>query len=309
VDRKFDVETPVARCISYDQVFLARRVPAATYVFTDLDRLQPEQRELAADIYHGLGEAGLVRLNNPEKVLLRYDLLRAMHRAEINPFDAYRAEGPPHPKRFPVFMRREDGHTEPTPTLINSQLELEAALQAARYDGAALDRMIAIEFCAEPVAPGIWKRFGTFRVGDAIQVTQAVTEDSWYVKYGKAELSPDELLLDSLDAVKTNRFAEIIRPAFELANIEYGRADHALVDGRQVIYEINTNPMIEAKRKKLVRALVLERDAIVRRRFAEMLWRIDSGDARFIEFPRSDRLEKFRRRSSAFSRLATWFSR
>ncbi len=69
-------------------------------------------------------------------------------------------------------------------------------------------------------------------------------EDHWFVKYGVWEMLNDRVVADEHDAVKTNRFAADVAKAFEIGGIEFGRADHAIVDGRTVIYEINTNPKI-----------------------------------------------------------------
>ena len=41
-----------------------------------------------------------------------------------------------------------------------------------------------------------------------------------------------------------DRCPDAVIEAFKLAGIEYGRADHVSVGGREVIYEINTNPDI-----------------------------------------------------------------
>ena len=42
--------------------------------------------------------------------------------------------------------------------------------------------------------------------------------------------------------VEANLYESILRRAFDLAGIDYGRADFSIVDGAPQIYEINTNP-------------------------------------------------------------------
>jgi hypothetical protein len=49
---------------------------------------------------------------------------------------------------------------------------------------------------------------------------------------------------DERAAIADARFTGILRPAFDTAGLEYGRADHGTVAGREVIYEINSNPMM-----------------------------------------------------------------
>ena len=54
------------------------------------------------------------------------------------------------------------------------------------------------------------------------------------------------------DFVANGRFRDVLRRAFELARVDYGRADFAIVGGRPQIYEINTNPR-HGSRRSLVR--------------------------------------------------------
>ena len=106
--------------------------------------------------------------------------------------------------------------------------------------------LVVIEYCGEEVRPGIWRRYGTFRIGDAIQLDHIVTEDSWNVKWGVQGLSTDEENAADYLAVRDNHFGDPLREVFEVAGIDYGRADFGLVDGRPQVYEINTNPFLAA---------------------------------------------------------------
>ena len=45
-----------------------------------------------------------------------------------------------------------------------------------------------------------------------------------------------------LDYVRTNPHADELRKLFGAANIEYGRIDYTIADGRIQVFEINTNP-------------------------------------------------------------------
>src|SRR5687768_18301081 len=85
-------QAPAMRILYYDEVFAKRRLPAATYVFTDLDRLSYWDLELAGHLYVRLKAEGLKVLNNPARVKQRYALLRALHQAGINDFNVYRLD-------------------------------------------------------------------------------------------------------------------------------------------------------------------------------------------------------------------------
>jgi hypothetical protein len=77
-------------------------------------------------------------------------------------------------------------------------------------------------------------------------VPQPCVHDAhWLVKYGKRGSATAELYADELRMMHENPFAEPIWRAFEIAGIEYGRADFGLVGGRPQVYEINTNPQVK----------------------------------------------------------------
>ncbi len=70
----------------------ATALPKGTYIFTDVDRLSPASAWEASKAYRALKRAGQRVLNDPARMLSRFGLLRALNRAGINEFDAYRVE-------------------------------------------------------------------------------------------------------------------------------------------------------------------------------------------------------------------------
>ncbi len=67
------------------------------------------------------------------------------------------------------------------------------------------------------------------------------------MKYGKEGVKlPEEYKVYEQEFVKGNWNADILRRVFEMAGIEYGRADWGIVGGKVQVYEINTNPQISA---------------------------------------------------------------
>jgi hypothetical protein len=293
---EFDYPLPAIRAASYDGFFCRSEFVRATFVFTDIERLAPWEQRLAAAAYRALRAAGLTCLNDPARVMGRFELLRTLHRAGINPFTVYRGEDHPEPARFPVFLRSETDHG-PVSALVHAQPELDRMLLDLRARGNPLRDLLVIELCAEPVAPGVWRKFGTFRIGSEMHIDHSVLEDGWHVKFGKIQDYPHFLFEQERDAIVDNSCAPEIVQAFDLAGIEYGRADHATVQGRPVIYEINTNPTIggpEPQRKQM-RADAL---AVARRRLAQLLWRIDSGDGTQIKVETGPALAAYRESSA-----------
>jgi hypothetical protein len=296
LQRTFGAETPACQVISYDGLFQTSSTPQAVHIFADIERLYDWELALAGDLYHAIREAGLPCVNNPARVMTRYELLRNLHAAGINPFTAYRAEEHPRPSRFPVFVRYEKDHLIPVSDLLPDQAALDAELFALRERGTPLRGLIVIEFASEPIAPGVWRKFGTFRVGDAVLVDHSVAEDRWLVKDGKVGLATDAMFEEERAAVISNRFAEELRPVFEIGDIEWGRADHATFGGREIVYEINTNPEIAplTPQRSPIRDETLR---FGRERMAQQLWRMDFGNGTPVPIAPSEGLMKYRRRS------------
>ena len=164
---------PAIRVAHYDGILSRTELVRATFVFTDIERLAPWEQRLAAAAYRALRAVGLTCLNDPARIMTRFELLRTLHRAGINPFDVYRAEDCPQPKRFPVFIRSESDHGSISAP-IDSQTALDRELLELRASGTPLRGLLVIEICAEPVMPDVWRKFGTFRIGRDMHVDHAV---------------------------------------------------------------------------------------------------------------------------------------
>ncbi len=233
------------RIATYDRLFAMRRPPRATYVFTDLDRLPMWRVRDAAKVYRRLRDAGLRVLNDPARLSSRYGLLRQLCRQGINDFDAYRVEEGIVPARWPVFLRAEGDHDAPLTDLMHDWDEARRAVEHAVAAGTPISSLLLVEYAAEPVRPGLFRKLSVFRIGNIYFGANCVHEDNWLVKLGTKGIAPPELYEDELRLVRDNPFEAALRPVFELAAIEYGRADFGLVGGRPQIYEINSNPHIQ----------------------------------------------------------------
>jgi hypothetical protein len=237
---------PVVRLMNYDALLRAHSLGRGTYVFSDLDRLGSWDLELAAELYLQMKAAGLTVWNNPARVKTRFPLLRALHAAGLNDFNAYRADEIGNVARFPVFLRKIYGHREPVSSLIQTRGELKISLDAAISSGIPEENLLIIEFVGEPVRSGLYRKLSAFCIGSSIVPHISVHDDHWLVKYGKVGIAGDELYREELTLLQTNPFATHLRKVFELARIEYGRVDFGFCRGRLQVYEINTNPTLEA---------------------------------------------------------------
>jgi hypothetical protein len=232
---------------SYDRFLRKKRVPCGVYIFTDMERLTPWELRLAAEAYSALALDGRCRvLNNPAKVMSRYELLRNLREAGINEFDVTRADERRWPARYPVFLRHEQDHGRPLSTdLLQNREEVAAALDVARAGGISLRGILIVGYAAEAFDGPWFRKFNTFRIGDEVFAHHVVVEDSWSVKYGRKDMKlPEEYKVYEQEFVKGNWNADLFRRVFETAAIEYGRADWGLVGGKVQVYEINTNPQV-----------------------------------------------------------------
>lgn len=282
-DGTYGFPAPEIRAANYAALWRAAKVPRATYIFADIERLSAWELLLASDLYRVMRQAGLNCLNNPAYVMARVELLQALHAAGLNSFTAWRADERPRPSRFPVFVRSEADHSLPGPPIID-QHRLDSVLADMQARGIPRRGKLVIEICAEPYGRGLWAKWGTFRIGDVLSVDHIGVDDKWLVKFGDHGKLTEEAIRDEHDAVSSNRYAAALRPFFDIGHIEFGRADHATVRGSQAVYEINTNPFVGpyvADRHPLRR----ETQRIARERLAAGLAEIDTPASGMVDLP------------------------
>lgn len=235
---------PALELTNYDRLFRSRWLKSGTQVFADLDRLGYWDLELAADLYRQMKEAGLPVLNNPARFKNRYSLLRALHAAGLNDFDAYRPHEISSLKRFPVFLRKIQGHRQPLSDLLETREQAAGAIDTALAAGVPEENLVLIECAAEPVRPGVYRKLAAFRIGNAIVPHLCVHDSVWLVKYGRVLDSIEDLYQEERLVLQQNPFAEHLRKVFDVAGVEYGRADFGFLKGRLQVFEINTNPYV-----------------------------------------------------------------
>ncbi len=231
-------------CLSYDEVFAAKSLPCATYVFTDFDRLSQWELELASCVYRNLRNRGAQVLNDPAQVACRYELLRRLYLAGMNSFNAYRPSLGEWPTRYPVFVRRDSFHDGMLSDLLDSKEALEASLAEAESNGVPYSNTIAVEFAAEPMEDDLYRKQACYRIGDRFFVDTAVHERNWIVKYGESGVAPEARYEAELAAINSVPYEAILRQVFDIAKIEYGRVDIGRYQGQPQFYEINTNPTV-----------------------------------------------------------------
>ncbi len=240
------------RFVYYDELVRWHEVPVGTYLFTDLERLSPPQMALARHVAGRLETSTDPTrriVNDPRRVLLRYDLLRALNDRGINDFRPWRLDEldtPGASPRYPVFLRREDEHTGSLSELLHDRGALDAAVGTALAAGAPRHQLLAVEYCETSDPSGAFWKYAAFRIGDHVFPHHLLQRSQWVAK------DPSDLTSERFE--RENSFIsqrphdEAIRKIFDIAGIDYGRIDYSTADGSQegppVVWEINTNPSV-----------------------------------------------------------------
>ena len=230
------------RLVRYEDAELLRGVRAGVVIWSDMDRLTSDELRHAASLSDELAEkTGLTQLNHPTASLQRFDLLRMLHADGSNAFRVFRPDQLNGPVRYPVFIRDEAGALYKEPPLLHGRPALDAAI--ALLDGSDLVRPMVVEMIGTPGADGYYRKYAAFRVGDTIYGQHCAMSKSWFVKN-----SPERLLPAHIEEIRAyaaaNPHADAVMQVFEKARMQYGRIDYTFVDGRLVVFEINSNPTV-----------------------------------------------------------------
>lgn len=244
-------------------------------ILTDLDRLSDDELRLASRLHDDLRDRGVRCLNNPARLLRRAPLLRALHDAAINDFRAYPAHDPwsiLH-ARLPAFVREANEHRGPIGDLARTRPQLAARLARAIASGHRPSDLLIVEFCDYRSPDALFRKYAAFRVADRIIARHLLGGSHWAVKFSRG--LPERLIAEELDFVRNNPYADALMRIFEIAGVDYGRADFAIVRNRPVVFEINTNPLIARPRREHHPAR-LEALDIFLRRFRAALCALDT---------------------------------
>ncbi|HEU4616105.1 MAG TPA: hypothetical protein VFS15_28605, partial [Kofleriaceae bacterium] len=250
------------RIVSYDELAHAHRLPLGTWLFTELDQLDAPRRELAMRLAERLGaeQAGVRLMNDPRRVLLRTELLRAAHRARINEHRAWpaqdvlfgaraRARTADSPTvaaealRYPVFIRFADRHDGNLSSLLDTPRDVANGLATLAASGIRRRELLVVEFTETKDVHGVYRKFSAFNVGGRILAKALEQSRDWMVK-SESRIHDRVRADQELAYCKTNPHEAWIREMFALARIDYGRIDYGMLADRPQLWEINTNPTI-----------------------------------------------------------------
>lgn len=238
-----DLATRV-RVLAYEDLFRWRIAPIGHYIFTDFDRLAVYERQVAEHVARCVQAAVPAAriLNRPARVLERFALLRRLHAVGINSFDVIRLDEGRRPPRYPAFIRREDEFLDQQPPIVvDSDAAYDAAVEELERSGVPVRGFVAIGWCDARGADGMFRKYGTICIGERLVPIHLQINGDWVVKFSGSRLTAAHVA-EELAFVQDRAHHDVLRRAFAIARIEYGRIDYGIVDGRIEIFEINTHP-------------------------------------------------------------------
>ena len=237
----------LARCLrvaTYQSLLVRRQVPAATYVFSDFERVPSSDMAGVVALWDTLRASSSAHLvNDPRRVRLRFPLLRGLFEQGLNDFNVYRADENLSIVRFPVFVRCEHDHGGPRTALLTTRRTLDEALDRLRANRAWRSQLLVTECSADAGDDGLFRKYGALLVNGRVVPWHVIASRTWLVK-GASRVMNDRIREEQHRYVADNPHQDQIREVFAAAHIEYGRIDYAVIAGRLRVYEINTNPAI-----------------------------------------------------------------
>jgi hypothetical protein len=229
------------RLVRYEDAGLLRGVPAGVVIWSDMDRLTAEELDRASNVSEELErQTNLTQLNHPTASLQRFELLHLLHTDGSNGFRVFRPDQVDDTVRYPVFIRDEVRVLYEPPKLLQDREALDLALATLQKK---FVRPMIVEMIGEPWPDGYYRKFGAFRVGGTVYAQHCAMSTNWLVKNSAEALLPAHV--DEIRAyISANPHADQVMQVFEKARMQYGRIDYTLVDGKLVVFEINSNPTV-----------------------------------------------------------------
>jgi hypothetical protein len=164
-----------------------------------------------------------------------------LHAEGINQFRPYRLDALER-CRFPIFLRRANEHFGPLTEPLADKRALDAALAKLKIKGRLSPEVIAVEYLDARGGDGLFRKYSAFNIAGKIMPRHLIFSDHWVQKF-PGNVEPARLE-EEQRYLQENPHREILKQVFELANIDYGRVDYGVVDGKIQVWEINSNPYL-----------------------------------------------------------------
>nr|AHZ45571.1 hypothetical protein [uncultured bacterium] len=231
--------------VEHDRLGSLTRLPLGGTIFAALDQTSAAASAACAVIYDHLASASppVAVLNDPRKVLRRFELLTRLHQSGCNRFRVIRALDDPRGLRYPVFIRPEHRHDGSLTPLLRDRRSLDRTLGELMFRGITLSDLLIVEFCDTSDASGVYRKYSAMRIGDVILPRHLHVSGDWVTK-SENSFRNESFIREELAYLEEHPHERWLRQVFDLAHIEYGRIDYGMYRGEPQVWEINMNPTI-----------------------------------------------------------------
>lgn len=243
---------PHVRVIRYREIPFLKSISPGTYIFADLERLRPWENFFARKLSRQLKNHSekIHALNNPDRYLGKFELLKTLHRQGINDFQVHRLDDRGKELRFPIFLRRDDDHRGSVGGLLHSRGELDSALsKLSLRDRFQKKRLMLVEYCDCSDAERTFRKYSAMNINGALIPSHIYFSKRWLTKI--PDLITESHAAEEMDFVQNFPHEKQIAEVFRLAGLTYGRVDYGVKNGRIQVWEINTNPIIVRPRETM----------------------------------------------------------
>lgn len=240
------------KVLFYENLAELNGQPIGPVIFTDHDRLTKPAHSHVVNLCNLMeGSYSTVPiLNHPNKVLLRFDLLKKLQKEKINSFNVFRTSDNWEQINFPVFVRAEHVHTYKNGLRLAADWDqLREIIARHVQSGFEAQQLIITEYCDISDAEGVFNKYAAFYLNGIVLPRHIFFAREWYVSVKSVSESLDinvKRFKTQADYVENNPHAEWIKRIFELAGTDYGRIDYGVKDGIPQAWEINLNPHLSA---------------------------------------------------------------
>ncbi len=235
---------PIIQPVAYENFLQKKQLWEGIYIFADIELLSDNVRAKVLEKYNLLRSSypSSLLLNHPMESMRRYQLLKTFYSQGINTFNVYRLSEDWPKARYPVFLHGENDHLGKRSELLNNRQQLEDTIAQLKKHGYDTTKMLVEEFCNTADRDGVFRKYSAFCIGEDIIPRHIFFSKNWCQK--NDDLVDAEKLTEEMNYLTENPHREMLRTIFHTAQIQYGRIDYGLYNGRIQTWEINTNPMI-----------------------------------------------------------------
>jgi hypothetical protein len=244
--------------LPYRYISRLTQKPQHLIVFTDHERLSNVEKRALARIWHNLriSHPELELFNNPLHVLVRGELIKKLFNLGLGDYEAWSCKADLDTLKYPVFIRSISEHTGNLTELLYRPEQVKEAIDRLAFpsDRFKKDDLLIVQYYETRDDQNMYWKYSSYIIGNEIIPRSKRMSANWMVKASHG-IYDMERATANMEYVRNNPHKEQLELVRQITNIQYGRFDYSMKNGKPQVWEINTNPMIEITPEKKEKAL------------------------------------------------------